>query len=111
MTRAAHEIDGRIRAAGAIPVGSKEYFKAIDREMSSRFPDKFGGTPTTAGGGGGGGTSPRKGRIAQSIVEGWRRMGINVNDPKVIERMTKHRELAVSKGILPQEPVGGAIRS
>lgn len=110
MTKAAHEVSDRIRAAGAIPVGSQEYFATIDREMKNKFPDRLGGAPTTAAGGGQGrGEGQRKGRIAQSIVDGWRRMGINTDDPKTVERMMGHRDKLVQKGILTQEPVTDRI--
>lgn len=111
MTAKAHQIDGQIRAAGVHPVGSVEYFNAIDREMRRLYPDKLTGSPSTAGGNGG--ASPQRGgssRVAASVMEGWRRMGINTSDPKVVARMLQHREGLVSKGILPAQPVTGAIR-
>jgi hypothetical protein len=111
MTKASHEVDRQIRAAGVLSVGSKEYFEAIDRTMSQRYPDKFGGTPPTSGQGGGHPTpnSSRRGRISQSIADGWRRMGIDMSDPKVVDRMVQNRQRAVEKGILPEQPVTGAI--
>lgn len=111
MTKASHEIDRQIRAAGVLSVGSKDYFNAIDRAMSQKYPDRFGGTPPTGGaarGGNQGGSSSR-GVINRSIAEGYRRMGINIDDPKVAERMVKNREVAVQKGILPSTPVGGQV--
>jgi hypothetical protein len=110
MTAKAHQIDGQIRAAGVYPVGSVEYFNAIDREMRRLYPDKLTGSPATAGGGGAPPVRSGGGRVAASVMEGWRRMGINVSDPKVVARMLQHREVAVSKGILPQVPVTSAIR-
>lgn len=112
MTKASHEIDRQIRAAGVLSVGSKDYFNAIDRAMSQKYPDRFGGTPPTAGGsrpGAPGGSASGRGMINRSIADGYRRMGINIDDPKVAERMVKHRELAVQKGILPATPVGGPV--
>lgn len=111
MTKAAHAVDARIREAGAIPVGSKEYFGAIDREMAKQFPDRFGGTPPTMGASGGAtaGSGAYRGRIPQSVISGWARMGINTSDPKTIERMMKHRQTAVGKGMLPQEPISGGV--
>jgi len=48
MTKAAHEVDRSIREAGVIPVGSQEYFKAIDRQMAQKYPDRFRSPPDTA---------------------------------------------------------------
>lgn len=110
MTKAAHAADARIRAAGAIAVGSREYFDAIDREMKNNFPDKFGGTPPTNGGGGnqnhGNGY---QGRVPSSILQGWQRMGIDTSNPETVKRMLAHRETAVSKGILSAQPAQGSI--
>jgi hypothetical protein len=112
MTKAAHEIDAKIREAGAITPGTEEYFNAVDRQMSARFPDKLSGSPQTGSrsssanppGGSGGGQ-----RIAASVAEGYRRMGINIDDPKVAARMIANREKAVQKGFLPAQPVTGRI--
>jgi hypothetical protein len=111
MTKAAHEVDKTIREAGVIPVGSQEYFKAIDRQMAQRYPDKFRSTPSTAGGGSGQSPAPQRqdGRIPQSVLDSWSRMGINVNDDKVLQRMVRNQEALVAKGILPQERQYGAV--
>ena len=111
MTKASHEIDRQIREAGVLSVGSKEYFDAIDRSLSQRYPDRFGGTPETRTSGGQQvqPNTPIKGRISKSIAEGYRRMGIDIDDPKTAERMLKNREAAVQKGILPSQPVQGSI--
>jgi hypothetical protein len=113
MTKATHEIDRQIRAAGVLSVGSEEYFRAVDKQMSNRYPDKFGGTPQTGGAGGSSNPSasqrPGSGRIQQSIAEGWRRMGIDMSDPKVVDRMLQNRETAVKKGILSSTPHTGSI--
>jgi len=111
MTRVSHEIHRQIKDAGVHSVGSKQYFEAIDRAMSQRYPDKFSGTPptTTTTGGSQMQNTSSKGRIQKSIADGYRRMGINIDDPKVAERMLKNRELAVQKGILPSQPVQGSI--
>lgn len=107
MTKAALSINEKIKEAGVIEVGSKEYFEVIDRQMAQRYPDKFNKAPDTGGGSGGEGTrrpqSRDSGRVPQSVYEGWKRMGIDVEDPKVIDRMLQHREKAVGKGILPPE--------
>lgn len=111
MTKAAHEVDKTIREAGVIPVGSQEYFKAIDRQMAQRYPDKMRSTPSTAGGGSGQPATPQRqtGRIPQSVIDSWGRMGINVSDDKVLQRMIRNQEALVAKGILPQERQYGAV--
>jgi hypothetical protein len=114
MTRDAMAISDRIRNAGAIPVGSKEYFAVIDRELKNKYPDRLGGAPETAGGGGGqapGAGTARRGRVHQSVLDGWRRMGIDVSDPKVVDRMLSHRQTAVNKGILPETPINAPVMS
>lgn len=113
MTKAAHEIDAKIKDAGVITAGTREYFDAIDRQMSALFPGKLSGSPQTGSRSGGSGSDaggPRGGqRIAASVAEGYRRMGINVDDPKVAARMIANREKAVQKGFLPAQPVSGRI--
>jgi hypothetical protein len=117
MTRAAHEIDQKIRAAGVIEVGSTDYFDAINRQMRQRYPDRLGRTPDTAGnrgganGNGGGGGGGNAGRIPASLIDGWRRMGIDVEKPETLQRMLKHREHAVRKGLLPERPVYDRVRT
>jgi hypothetical protein len=110
LTKASHEIDRQIRAAGVLSVGSKEYFNAIDRAMSQKYPDRFGGSPNSSGGTRG--AAPVSGgrvTINRSVADGYRRMGINIDDPKVAERMVKNRQVLVEKGILPAQPVGGPV--
>ena len=110
MTKASHDIDRQIRAAGVLSVGSKEYFDAIDRAMSQKYPDRFGGSPNSSSGARGGApVSAGRATINRSVAEGYRRMGINIDDPKVAERMVKNRDLLVQKGILPAQPVGGPV--
>jgi hypothetical protein len=112
MTKAAHEIDAKIREAGVIVTGSKEYFDAVDRQMSSMFPDRLSGSPQTGSRSSGPttpGQAPKQTRIAASVADGYRRMGINIDDPKVAERMVARRQQAVNKGFLPATPVTGRI--
>lgn len=117
MTKAAHEIDQKIRRAGVIPVGSQQYFQAIDRQMQKRFPSRMGRQPENASSGNGGATGARQnggggsGRISASVLDGWRRMGINIDDPKIMERMVTSRQQAVSKGLLPSQPATGRVRT
>ena len=79
--------------------------------MAQKFPDRFGGTPPTSNAPSGQPSTPQRrgGRIAQSIADGWRRMGINVDDPETVKRMVANREKAVQKGILPETPVTGPV--
>ena len=110
MTKAAHEVDAQIRAAGVLESGSTEYFNAVDRQMRQKFPDRFNGSAPTAGGGGGGAApSGGQSRIPASVAEGYRRMGIDVNDPAVAKRMVANREHAVRKGWLSETPATGRI--
>lgn len=115
MTKAAHEIDRSIREAGVIPVGSAQYFEAIDRQMSRRFPEQLRHTPDT-GAGGGGRHQPQQqmrpgtGRIPRDVIDGWERMGIDVSKPETLERMIKNRSTLADKGILPTEPAYGIVR-
>jgi hypothetical protein len=113
MTKAAHELDASIRSNGVLSPGTKEYFDAIDRQMKQKFPDRFGDTAPTGGasraGGGAGNEAPGQTRIPASIAEGYRRMGINIDDPKVAQRMVKNRATAVDKGWLPERADMGRV--
>lgn len=112
MTKYAHELDQQIRGNGVLKQGSKEYFDAIDRQMKQRFPDQFSGSPPTGGygGGAGGGDAGRvRSRIPQSVADGFRRMGIDVDNPDTAKRMVKHRETAVRKGFLSEQPATGRV--
>jgi hypothetical protein len=111
MTKAAHEVDRAIREAGVIPVGSQQYFQAIDRQMAKSYPDQLRSAPETGSGSSSGRTAPRHtGRIPGEVVEGWRHMGINVDDPATMERMIGHRSHLAGKGILPDAPAYGIVR-
>ncbi len=110
MTRAAHKIDAEIRAAGQIETGSEAYFEAIDRQLSKQFPDKMRGSPGSAGGGGDtGGQNRGVTRIPADVADGWRRMGIDIDNPEVAKRMMDHRQKAVGKGILQEKPQFGRV--
>jgi hypothetical protein len=112
MTKAAHEIDRSIRQAGVIAVGSPDYFKAIDRQMAQRYPEKFRSAPNNSGSGSGapaGGQRPNGGRIPKEVLDTWAKMGINVNDDKTLERMVKNRATLAEKGILPETPAYGRV--
>ena len=42
-------------------------------------------------------------RIPASVAAGYRKMGINIDDPQVARRMLDNRQKAVSKGWLPEQ--------
>lgn len=110
MTRYAHSLDQQIRENGVLAVGSSEYFDAIDRQMRQKFPDRLKGSPPAAGGGRASEAVPSGSqRIPASVAEGYRRMGINVDDPAVAKRMLANRDVAVKKGWLPDTPATGRI--
>ena len=111
MTQHALSVSREIEEMGVFEVGSPEYFEAVDKRMRQRYPDKFNGTPPTGGASTGGAPAPTGGqqRISASVAEGFRRMGINVDDPEVAKRMVGHRQKAAAKGFLPETPDTGRI--
>lgn len=112
MTKAAHEFDRSIREEGVIADGSQEYFREIDRRMASRYPEKFRSAPQTGGGSSREqGGQRMSGKIPNDVLDGWRRMGINVDDDKTLERMVANRQKLVDKEILPDVPAYGRVIS
>lgn len=116
MTQAAFEADKNIQAAGALEVGSQEYFSAIESHVRRKFPDRFSGGANagqSTGQRGAGMRSNTSGRnetrIPASVADGYRRMGIRVDDPDVAKKMVAARQVAVSKGFLPEQVAGGRI--
>lgn len=113
MTTAARNFSRQIANAGVISVGSDEYFREIDRKMRAAYPDKIRSAPETSGGG----TTPGRGsssgadsgRIPKAVLDGWRKMGINVDDDKVLSKVIDSRKALVGKGILPTEAQYGEI--
>ena len=57
----------------------------------------------------GGGNNRQQTRIPATVAEGYRRMGIDIDDPEVAKRMVANREIAVRKGWLPEKPNMGRI--
>ena len=55
------------------------------------------------------GAQPSQNRIPEAIASGYRRMGINVDDPEVAKQMVGAREQAVRKGFLPETPAYGSV--
>ena len=110
MTRDALAIGRSIEQQGQIETDSHQYYEAIDREMQRKYPDRLKGSPGAAPQPTDTGTTnARVTRIPQAVADGWRRMGINVDDPEVAKRMLGHRQSAVDKGILPEEPRYGRV--
>lgn len=111
MTKAAHDADQTIRAAGVHTPGSKEYFAAVTNHVARLFPDKLKGSPSSTAMNREGAVTEKPGqtRIDASLAEGWTRMGIDMKDPKVVERMLKHRQTLVEKNILPQRQEVGRV--
>lgn len=111
MTKAAHEIAKTIESNGVIERGTQAYFEAIDRQMAQKFPDKLRSAPNTSGGGqpSPDGDAALMGRIPRDVIEGWRRMGINVDDDAVMKSMVANRQKLADKSILPKEPEYGRI--
>lgn len=112
LTKAAHEISDRVISSRVFPTGSEGYFNAIDSQLRARFPDRFEGSPSgisVSGGGDGGRKSGGQQRIPASVAEGYERMGFDMKDPKVVERLVASRQVAVEKGLLPETPVTGRV--
>jgi hypothetical protein len=113
MTRDAMAIHRQIKEAGALEIGSKEYFDALDRQMAQKYPEVLRGSPggvsnSSTGGPGG---APVQYRIKKSIADGYRRMGFDMDDPKVVKTLMQNRKKAVEKGLLAEQPVSGQVIS
>ena len=117
MTDAALEADRAIRDQKVLEVGSEAYFKAIDARLRARFPDRMpapgtsaaqasAGRPTAGAGAGG---AKETGRIPEHAAEGFRRMGFDMDDPDVVARLLKSRQVAVQKGLLPEKPINDRV--
>ena len=85
MTDAAHAIDKQIRGAGVLQPGTPAYFDAIDQQMSRLHPGRV-----HSGRGDGQATEAQK--------TSWRKMGINMDDPKVAARMAGRMNEARERG-------------
>lgn len=110
LTAAARKIHKDIETAGVIEIGSSEYFSALDQQMARKYPDRFKGSPGAAAQTGDGTPAPRGvTRIPKDVIDGWRRMGINTDDPDTLKRMVGHRQTAVDKGILDPTPRYGRV--
>jgi hypothetical protein len=111
MTAAARKAHREIAAEGLLDVGSKAYFNAIEARVRSQFPDRVRAAPT------GGYTAPKgspmtnnradegSDRIPSSIADGYRRMGIDVDNADTARSLVEARKTAVRKGFLTEKPV------
>lgn len=113
MTSAALEIGKTIEAEKVLEVGSVQYFDAIDHRLRQKFPDRLprtGGvtmqTPRTAVTNS---QSQQQTRIPASVAEGYRRMGIDVDNPETAKQLMASRQAAVAKGFLPENPTSGTV--
>lgn len=115
LTRAALEVDREVRGEKILEVGSVQYFNAIDARLRAKFPDKFQssappsqfqvqrGAPMSNP------SQPQGTRIAASVADGFRRMGLDVDNPEVAKQLVQAREVAVRKGFLSATPVNDRI--
>jgi hypothetical protein len=110
MTAAAKKAHREIAAEGLLDVGSKAYFNAIEARVRAQFPDRVRAQPAGAF------TPPRGAtmttraddqadRIPASIAEGYRKMGIDIDNADVAKKMVEARKIAVAKNFLPEKPV------
>ncbi len=115
MTRAALEVAKEVEGERVLEVGSPQYFQAIDARLRNRYADRM---PRPSGGaaqvqtqrGSMANAAPQsQNRIPEAIASGYRRMGINVDDPEVAKQMQSARQTAVQKGFLPEKPNYGPV--
>ena len=113
MTRAAVDVSKEIEAERVLEVGSQPYFQAIDARLRTRYGDRMPSSSSaqvqTQRGSMPNGAQPSQNRIPEAIASGYRRMGINVDDPEVAKQMVGAREQAVRKGFLPETPAYGSV--
>jgi hypothetical protein len=116
LTRVALEIDREVRAEKILEVGSVQYFNALDARLRAKFPDKFQSNANPSQfqvqrGSKMPNTTPQGTRIPASVADGFRRMGLDVDNPEVAKQLVQARETAVRKGFLPSTPVTDRILS
>ena len=113
MTRAAMDVAKEVEAERVLEVGSQPYFQAIDARLRKRYGDRMPSSTSaqvqTQRGSMPNGAQPSQNRIPEAIASGYRRMGINVDDPEVAKQMVGAREQAVRKGFLPETPAYGSV--
>jgi len=105
MTAKALEIGKQIEREQVFAVGSKGYFDAITARVRSQFPDRFRGNDTPGFTPARGNAMPdrdtREVRIPAAVAEGYRKMGIDVDNPETAKQLVAARAKAVEKGFLP----------
>jgi hypothetical protein len=117
MTRAALEVAKEVEGERILEVGSTQYFQAIDARLRTRYGDRMPRTNSGAAqmqsqrGSMSGNPPQTQNRIPEAVAAGWRRMGINVDDPAVAKQMQDARQTAVRKGFLPETPQYGQVVS
>lgn len=117
MTRAALEVAKEVEGERILEVGSSQYFQAIDARLRTRYGDRMprvnsGAAQMQSQRGSMSGNPPQTpNRIPEAVAAGWRRMGINVDDPAVAKQMQDARQTAVRKGFLPETPQYGTVVS
>ena len=113
MTEMALNVSKEVEAERVLEVGSQAYFQAIDARLRTRYGDRMPSSSSaqvqTQRGTMPSGTPPSQNRIPEAIANGYRRMGINVDDPEVAKQMVGAREQAVRKGFLPETPAYGSV--
>lgn len=116
MTRAAYEIAREVEGEKVLEVGSEQYFKAVDARLRSKYGDRMPSQSSAAQmqtqrGSMSNAQPAQQHRIPQSVADGFRRMGIDVDNPDVAKQMRAARETAVRKGFLPETPAYGSVIS
>ena len=116
MTRAAMTVAQEVEKEGILETGSQQYFQAIDARLRKQYADRM-PQPSTAqmqtprGSMSNPSSNQGQSRIPASVAEGYRRMGIDVDNPDIAKKMLQAREKAVAKGFLPDQPLSGAVLS
>lgn len=110
MTAAAKKAHREIAGEGLLDVGSKAYFNAIEARVRAQFPDRVRAQPAGAftpprGAAMSGRQEEQSDRIPASIAEGYRKMGIDIDNADIAKKMIEARKVAVSKNFLPEKPV------
>lgn len=113
MTRAAIDVAKEVESERVLEVGSEPYFQAIDARLRTRYSDRMPRSTAaqvqTQRGSMSAAAPNSQQRIPEAIANGYRRMGINVDDPEVAKQMVSARETAVRKGFLPDTPQYGSV--
>lgn len=113
MTQAAQSAAKAIESERVLEVGSPAYFQAIDarvrKQYGDRMPQNNAAQMTSPRGNMGQRPAPTQNRIPESVAEGYRKMGINIDNPETAKQLLAARERAVEKGFLPSEPLNARV--